>query len=70
VLYTWPFFNPNKFKRLIFYPHGKFIFWVLVVIVILLTWIGARPVEEPYVLVGQILTVLYFIYFLFPTTRV
>jgi hypothetical protein len=26
-------------------------------------------VEEPYVLVGQILTVLYFIYFLFSTTR-
>jgi ubiquinol-cytochrome c reductase cytochrome b subunit len=32
--------------------------------VILLTWIGARPVEDPYVLVGQILTVLYFSYYI------
>jgi len=29
----------------------------------LLTWIGARPVEEPYVVVGQLLTLLYFLYY-------
>lgn len=33
-------------------------------IIILLTWIGARPVEEPCVLIGQILTVVYFLYYL------
>jgi ubiquinol-cytochrome c reductase cytochrome b subunit len=38
---------------------------VFVNTVILLTWIGARPVEEPYVLTGQILTVAYFCYFIF-----
>jgi ubiquinol-cytochrome c reductase cytochrome b subunit len=38
---------------------------VFVNTVILLTWIGARPVEEPYVLTGQILTVVYFCYFIF-----
>jgi ubiquinol-cytochrome c reductase cytochrome b subunit len=43
---------------------GKLSFWLLVVMVILLTWIGARPVEEPYVLRGQILTILYFSYYL------
>jgi ubiquinol-cytochrome c reductase cytochrome b subunit len=36
----------------------------MVMIVILLTWIGARPVEDPYILTGQILTVLYFSYFI------
>jgi ubiquinol-cytochrome c reductase cytochrome b subunit len=36
----------------------------LIIIVLLLTWIGARPVEEPYVITGQILTVLYFGYYL------
>jgi ubiquinol-cytochrome c reductase cytochrome b subunit len=30
----------------------------------LLTWIGACPVEEPFVIIGQCLTVLYFSYFL------
>lgn len=54
----------RKFQRLTFYPIRKFYFWFLVNIFILLTWIGARPVEEPYVLIGQILTVFYFLYFL------
>jgi ubiquinol-cytochrome c reductase cytochrome b subunit len=53
-----------EFKGLILYPLGKVLFWLLVVIVILLTWIGARPVEEPYVITGQILTILYFRYFI------
>merc|ERR1712045_360268 len=31
-------------------------------ILILLTWLGARPVEDPYILLGQILSVVYFVY--------
>lgn len=41
------------------------LFWFLVGIFFLLTWIGARPVEDPYVIVGQILTFFYFFTFLF-----
>jgi ubiquinol-cytochrome c reductase cytochrome b subunit len=33
--------------------------------VILLTWIGARPVEDPFIITGQLLTVLYFSYYIF-----
>lgn len=64
ILYVLPFYGNNKFKSLSFNPVSKRMFWNLVVIVILLTWIGARPVEDPYVITGQILTGLYFIYFL------
>ena len=59
-----PFYNIRKFRGIEFYPINQIIFWTIVTIVILLTWIGARPVEEPYVLVGQILTILYFLYYL------
>jgi ubiquinol-cytochrome c reductase cytochrome b subunit len=41
----------------------RVLFWILVVVFVLLTWIGARPVEEPYVEIGQILTVVYFFLF-------
>jgi ubiquinol-cytochrome c reductase cytochrome b subunit len=41
------------------------LFWSWVSVFLLLTWIGARPVEEPYIVLGQILTCLYFSYFLF-----
>lgn len=64
ILYILPYYNSRKFKRFFFYPLGKFRFWIFIIIVILLTWIGARPVEEPYVITGQILTVLYFLYYL------
>jgi len=65
ILIILPFTPKRKFKGLSFYPCSKVYFWLLVNIVLLLTWIGARPVEEPYIIVGQILTILYFIYFIF-----
>nr|YP_009652512.1 cytochrome b [Sarcophaga princeps]QCF45773.1 cytochrome b [Sarcophaga princeps] len=65
ILAILPFYHLSKFRGIQFYPINQILFWLMTVIVILLTWIGARPVEEPYVLIGQILTVLYFSYFMF-----
>uniref|UniRef100_UPI003003810F cytochrome b n=1 Tax=Mesyatsia karakorum TaxID=3111802 RepID=UPI003003810F len=64
ILIILPFSNKSNFRGTQFYPINQVLFWSLLVIVILLTWIGARPVEDPYVLVGQILTVLYFSYYI------
>lgn len=64
ILFILPFSNNRKFKNLKFYQVNKFLFWILLTIVILLTWIGARPVEDPYIITGQILTILYFLYYL------
>nr|YP_010626526.1 cytochrome b [Hirtodrosophila subflavohalterata]WBK17662.1 cytochrome b [Hirtodrosophila subflavohalterata] len=64
ILMILPFYNLSKFRGIQFYPINQILFWIMVVTVILLTWIGARPVEEPYVLIGQILTVIYFVYYL------
>ena len=63
ILAVLPLYPSKKFKRLTYYPLNQIYFWILIVWVILLTWIGARPVESPYILIGQILTVLYFSYF-------
>nr|ADW41375.1 cytochrome b [Drosophila melanica] len=64
ILMILPFTNLSKFRGIQFYPINQILFWIMVVTVILLTWIGARPVEEPYVLIGQILTIIYFLYYL------
>nr|ATL23296.1 cytochrome b [Sympiezomias velatus] len=64
ILYTLPFTNKKKFKSTQFYPFNKFLFWTFFSIVILLTWIGARPVEDPYILTGQILTSTYFSFYI------
>nr|AEX32640.1 cytochrome b [Alvinocaris longirostris] len=64
ILFILPFTHKAKFRSLAFYPLNQIMFWVMVVIVALLTWIGARPVEDPFVITGQILTVAYFAYYL------
>ena len=64
ILLILPHMPQPRFRGLAFYPANKGFFWIQVNTVILLTWIGARPVEEPYVLFGQVLTLLYFFYYL------
>nr|YP_010701702.1 cytochrome b [Dasysyrphus albostriatus]WCJ53263.1 cytochrome b [Dasysyrphus albostriatus] len=64
ILMIMPFYNLSKFRGIEFYPINQILFWMMVSIIILLTWIGARPVEDPYILIGQLLTILYFMYYL------
>nr|ARH54024.1 cytochrome b [Stricticollis tobias] len=64
ILAILPFTNKKMFMSNQFYPINKMLFWFMVAIIILLTWIGARPVEDPYITIGQILTVLYFLYYI------
>nr|WNH42166.1 cytochrome b [Neoperla bareensis] len=64
ILLILPFSTSSKFRGTQFYPINQLLFWSLLIVVILLTWIGARPVEDPYILVGQVLTILYFSYYI------
>ena len=60
--------NKSKFRGTQFYPVNQVLFWTITNTVILLTWIGARPVEDPYILTGQISTTIYFIYYILNPT--
>nr|YP_010838226.1 cytochrome b [Sternocampsus coriaceus]WGF20853.1 cytochrome b [Sternocampsus coriaceus] len=62
ILFIMPTFT-KKFQSNQFYPFNKILFWSFLTITLLLTWIGARPVEDPFIITGQVLTVLYFLYF-------
>nr|ARH11475.1 cytochrome b [Junonia grisea]ARH11514.1 cytochrome b [Junonia orithya madagascariensis] len=64
ILIILPFTFNKKIQGIQFYPLNQILFWSLVTIIILLTWIGARSVEAPYIITGQILTILYFSYFI------
>nr|YP_009434373.1 cytochrome b [Athetis lepigone]ATE89016.1 cytochrome b [Athetis lepigone]ATE89029.1 cytochrome b [Athetis lepigone]ATE89042.1 cytochrome b [Athetis lepigone]ATE89055.1 cytochrome b [Athetis lepigone]ATE89068.1 cytochrome b [Athetis lepigone] len=64
ILIILPFTFNKKIQGIQFYPINQLLFWSMVTIVILLTWIGARPVENPYIMTGQLLTVFYFSYFI------
>nr|YP_010464260.1 cytochrome b [Cteniopinus hypocrita]UUL71637.1 cytochrome b [Cteniopinus hypocrita] len=64
ILYIMPFTNVKKFSSNQFYPMNKMLFWIMVITVVMLTWIGARPVEDPYIITGQSLTIIYFLFYL------
>nr|WMQ77963.1 cytochrome b [Vamuna remelana] len=64
ILIILPFTYNKKIQGIQFYPINQILFWFLVVMIILLTWIGARPVEDPYILTGQLLTIFYFSYYI------
>lgn len=63
ILFIIPIVHIRKFQGLQFYPINQIIFWFYVTILCLLTWAGAMPVEDPYVIIRQILTVIYFSYY-------
>lgn len=65
VFYLIPLLFKKQIQSLQFYPLNKLTLWTLLSVVALLTWIGAKPVEAPYIITGQVLTILYFSYFLF-----
>nr|YP_010472708.1 cytochrome b [Marumba saishiuana]UAT98116.1 cytochrome b [Marumba saishiuana]UVH65836.1 cytochrome b [Marumba saishiuana] len=64
ILIILPLTFYKKIQGLQFYPINQMLFWFFIIMIILLTWIGARPVETPYIMTGQILTILYFSYFI------
>nr|QIZ12563.1 cytochrome b [Tonicia forbesii] len=64
VLFFVPFIHLGKLRSLSFYFINQSIFWCFVCIFLLLTWIGSQPVEDPFILMGQVLTFLYFSFFL------
>nr|YP_009122998.1 cytochrome b [Strigamia maritima]AJK90882.1 cytochrome b [Strigamia maritima] len=64
ILMILPITQKNLARTLTPNPMSKFIFWSFVHIVVILTWIGSRPVEAPFEGIGQIFTALYFLFFI------
>nr|YP_010835866.1 cytochrome b [Pila virens]WGC89385.1 cytochrome b [Pila virens] len=63
ILFFIPFLHKGSFRSTAFYPLNQILFWCFLGVFLILTWIGSCPVEAPYEQVGQLFTILYFMYF-------
>jgi len=64
ILLFLPFINTSAVRSSTFRPLYRKFFWFLFADFLLLGWIGQEVVEQPFVLIGQLGTAFYFIYFL------
>nr|YP_010545674.1 cytochrome b [Mopalia retifera]UYG48470.1 cytochrome b [Mopalia retifera] len=63
VLFFVPLIHMGNFRSISFYPLTQILFWTLITVFLLLTWIGSQAVEDPFIIIGQILTFSYFALF-------
>nr|YP_009400050.1 cytochrome b [Nurudea shiraii]ARW70208.1 cytochrome b [Nurudea shiraii] len=64
ILLILPLLNNKKFLTNKFYPINKIMYWMFIMTFIILTWIGMQPVEYPFIMMGQLFTMIYFSYFI------
>lgn len=65
ILLLIPVINFAEIRSSKFRPLFVFFYWFLVSNFCLLGWVGQKPVESPYIEVGMLSTIFYFLYFLF-----
>nr|Q34376.2 RecName: Full=Cytochrome b; AltName: Full=Complex III subunit 3; AltName: Full=Complex III subunit III; AltName: Full=Cytochrome b-c1 complex subunit 3; AltName: Full=Ubiquinol-cytochrome-c reductase complex cytochrome b subunit [Dasykaluta rosamondae]AAB40883.1 cytochrome b [Dasykaluta rosamondae] len=61
ILLIIPLLHTANQRSMMFRPIFQTLFWILTADLITLTWIGGQPVEQPFIIIGQLALMLYFL---------
>nr|YP_010554605.1 cytochrome b [Cheumatopsyche infascia]UYO79225.1 cytochrome b [Cheumatopsyche infascia] len=64
ILFIMPFLKKKLIQSNSFFYLNKIWFWMFFSIFLILTWIGSKSIDYPFVNIGQMMTVFYFSFFL------
>jgi ubiquinol-cytochrome c reductase cytochrome b subunit len=64
LLFFLPWIDRSPVRSGSYRPTFRMFFWILVIDVLILGWVGGLPAEEPYVMISQLATIYYFAHFL------
>nr|YP_006460542.1 cytochrome b [Pygathrix cinerea 1 RL-2012]AFK92077.1 cytochrome b [Pygathrix cinerea 1 RL-2012] len=60
ILMIIPMLHKSKQQSMMFRPFSQFTLWSLITVLLILTWIGSQPVNQPFIMIGQVASMMYF----------
>ena len=64
ILFALPWLDTSRVRSARFRPIYKQVYWLLVIDVLVLGWVGKNPPEDAFVIIGRLASVYYFAHFL------
>ena len=64
ILFVLPWLDTSKVRSAVFRPIYRQFFWILVIDVLMLGYVGAMPAEGIYLVLARLGTIYYFLHFI------
>nr|ABY58832.1 cytochrome b [Diadophis punctatus] len=64
ILLTAPFTHTSHVRSMTFRPLTQLMFWTLIATFMTITWAATKPVETPFILISQMTSILYLLFFI------